>query len=67
MQKLFLSVCRRPNGVRKTAVYDLGENPANQRSSQCKGLEIEARLTHLKRRKEAAVVEEDEGEGVDGR
>lgn len=53
--------------MRKTAVYDLGENPANQRSSKCKGLESEAHLTHLKRRKEAAVVEKDEGEGVNGR
>lgn len=43
------------------------ENPASQRSSKCEGLETEARLTHLKRKKEAAVVEEGKREGVGGR
>lgn len=49
--------------MRKTAVYDLGENPASQRSRKCEGLETEAHLTHLKRKKEAAVVEEKEWGG----
>lgn len=44
-------------------MYDLGENPASQ-SSKCECLETEACLTHLKRKKEAAVVEEGKREGV---